>query len=408
MDILVEEHQGGLWVAALEKGRLEGLEVDPGHEQVRWGSIYYAKVTRIDAALDAAFLDLDGENRGLIYNKDLRFGDDQGHYRKGGDQAIGKVLSPGAMIVVQAKTAYAPALYQDEPPGEDKLPQMSMDISLPGRYLIYCPKINENLLSTRIRDKKLRKQMKKMMAELPDVERCILRVAAADMQTDMLKREAKILHETWAQISRYMEGDEPGFIMEGPDAIQRTLSDKATQLIDHIEVVTMDHFRMVEEWCTIYAPDLVTKIQPVELDNASEDLALFHYRDIIGQIESLFQSYDLLPGGGNIIIQKTAALTAIDVNKGGDKRSYTAVNIEAAHEIGRQARLRNIGGMIVVDFLKFQSKADEGKVIAALEEAFHKDPCTTQIHGKTSLGLIEITRRRRTPPLDERIDSFFV
>jgi Rne/Rng family ribonuclease len=111
----------------------------------------------------------------------------------------------------------------------------------------------------------------------------------------------------------------------------------------------------------------------------------------------------MLPSGGNIIIQGTAALTAIDVNKGGDKKGKLSTNIEAAQEVARQLRLRNCGGIIIVDFLKMKSKKEQGKLIAALEEAINDDPCTVQIHGMTNLGLIEITRKRRTPPLEERI-----
>jgi ribonuclease G len=167
----------------------------------------------------------------------------------------------------------------------------------------------------------------------------------------------------------------------------------------------MDHYKQVEEWCTVFAPDLVTKIQPIELKNATEDLALFHYRDIMAQIEDLFQDYAVLPSGGNIIIQMTAALTAVDINRGGDKRSNLAVNIEAAHEIARQIRLRNVGGIIMADFLRSQSKKDEIKFMAALEQACLQDPCTVQIHGRTSLGLVEMTRKRRTPPLQERFSG---
>src|SRR5690606_37205081 len=148
---------------------------------------------------------------------------------------------------------------------------------------------------------------------------------------------------------------------------------QAIRQIDTIEIVTMDHYTLVEEWCSIFAPDLVTKIEPIEIDNASEDLALFHERDIIGQIEDVCQTYTLLPGGGNIIIQETAALTAVDVNKGGDKRSHLAVNIEAAQELARQIKLRNTGGIVVVDFLKSHNKKDEQKLLAALENAINLD-----------------------------------
>lgn len=407
MDILIEEQEGRIWVAALKDGRLEGLEVEPALEEVRWGSIYWAKVKSVDAALDAVFLDLDGFNTGILYNNDTRQKDEDGRMAKGGAKAIGKTYKPGDMIAVQAKSAYIPKDFDDYASPETKTPQMSMDITLPGRYLIYCPLMEMNRVSNRIRDKKLRKQLIKMQDELEDINGCILRLAAADTQTDVLMREGKILGAAWEEMQSYMEGNEPGLIALGPDAIQRTLSDQAAQQIDRIEIVTMEHFEEIEGWCTIFAPDLVTKIEPIELPNAAEDLALFHERDIIGQIEDLFQSYCMLPSGGNIIMQGTAALTAIDVNKGGDKKGKLSTNIEAAKEVARQLRLRNAGGIIVVDFLKMKSKNEQGKLIAALEDAINDDPCTVQIHGVTSLGLIEMTRKRRTPPLEDRFEGRF-
>lgn len=407
MDILIEEQEGRIWVAALENGCLDGLEVEPLHEEVRWGSIYWAKVKSVDAALDAVFLDLDGFNTGILYNSDTRHVGEDGCIVKGGAKAIGKSFKAGDMVAVQAKSAYIPKDYDDYATTETKTPQMSMDITLPGRYIIYCPMMEMNRISTRIRDKKLRKQLIKMQDDLEDINGCILRLAAADTQTDVLMREGKILSSAWEEMQAYMEGSEPGLIALGPDAIQRTLSDQAARQVERIEIVTMEHFEEVEEWCTIFAPDLVTKIVPIELPNAAEDLALFHERDIIGQIEDLFQSYCVLPSGGSVIMQGTAALTAVDVNKGGDKDSKLSTNIEAAKEIARQLRLRNCGGIIVVDFLKMKSKKEEGKLIAALEEAIDDDPCTVQIHGMTKLGLIEITRKRRTPPLDERFIGVF-
>lgn len=409
MDILIEEYDGSLWAAALKDGRLEGLDVDPVHEEVRWGSIYWARVKSFDAALDAVYLDLDGDNTGLLYNKDVRLQNEDGSITKGGDTPITKVFRAGQCIAVQAKTAYLPKDYDEDIRTESKLPQMSMDITLPGRYLIYAPLTKENRLSQRIRDKKLRKQMHAMLNGFDSgFEGFILRSAAADTQTDMLLREAKILRKAWEQMSQHLAGDEVGLIMLGPDAVQRALSDQAAQLIDTIEVVTMDHYQAVEEWCTIFAPDLVTKIDPIELKGAEHDFALFEYRDIVGQIENLFQPYVLLPGGGNIIIQPTAALIAIDVNRGGDKSANLAINIEAAQEAARQLRLRNLGGIVMIDFLKSPNKNAEGQLIAALEDALRNDPCTVQMHGLTSLGLMELARKRRTPPLSERLHDDFL
>ncbi len=408
MDVLIEEFEGSLLSAALQNGLLQGFEVDPAEEQVRWGSVYYAKVKTLDPALDAAYLDLDGDNTGIIYNQDIRIKKKDGTIVKGGEKSISKTLNPGDMIAVQAKTAYLPKEHDSDMPRESKIPQMSMDITMPGRYLIYCPTLERSRISTRIRDKTVRKQIRAMLDEMKESQGFIVRVSALGTQTDLLVRESKILKSAWQEMESFFTGDSAQLIMLGPDAIQRTLSDNADKRIERIEVVTMDHYTAVEEWCSVFAPDLVTKIEPVELNDASDDLSLYYERDIIGQIESLFDSYVLLGSGANIIIQKTAALTAIDVNKGGDKRGHLATNMDAAQEIARQLRLRNIGGIIVVDFLKFQNKKEEGEVIAALEKAVLQDPCTIEIHGKTALGLVEITRKRRTPPLDERFEMPYI
>jgi ribonuclease G len=402
LDILIEELEGSLWTAALKNGRLAGLEIDAPNEEVRWGSIYWARVTSINAALDAAFLDLDGENTGVLYNADTRWPGEAGKINKGGAEAIGKRLKPGDFIPVQAKTAYL-LREDDEFTGQEhKTPQMSMDITLPGRFLVFGTMLPDNRISSRIRDKKLRKQLESMLDTLEDIQGCILRAAAANTQTDVLTREARILKGAWEEIQTYFKGSDPALIALGPDAIQRTLSDQAARQIDRIEIVTMTHYTAAEEWCRIFAPDLVTKIQPVELKNATQDLALFEHRDVMKQIQDLLRPYVMLPGGGSIILQGTAALTAIDVNKGHAQNAHLAVNIEAAEEIARQIRLRNCGGIIVVDFLKLKSKDDEAKLMRALETAIGEDPCTVQIHGLTKLGLVELTRKRRTPPLAER------
>lgn len=404
MDILIEEFEENIWVAALEKGRLEGLEVDPIGENVRWGSIYWAKVTRIDTKQDAVFLDLDGDHEGILYNKDVRYHDKDGNVKKGGERAISKTLHAGDMIAVQAKSTYIEQGDDSLWGHENKATQTSMDITLPGRYLIFGAMMKNNRISSRIRGKKQREQMLKMIDALEDMKGFILRSAAADMQTEILRREANILKNIWLQIEQYFEGKTPSLIALGPDSIQRTLSDKAMNPIERIEIVTMDHFSQVEDWCTVFAPDLVTKITPIELEDAAQDLALFDHRDILGQIESLLHDYVMLQTGSNIIVQETTALTAIDVNSSSDKRSHLSINIDAAKEIARQMRLRNLGGIVIIDFLKM-NKADEKTLLNTLNDQTYLDPCTVQIHGFTKLGLMEITRKRRTAPLLERFEG---
>lgn len=374
-------------------------------ENVRFGSIYWGRVTRIDKAMDAAYVSLDGENTGILHNADVRIVNKDGSITKGGDKDIGKLIQPGQMIAVQAKSGQLPQDVDMEIPSETKSPRMSMDITLQGRYLIFSPIMPDNRVSSRITDKALRKQLLKMLNSIDQIKGCILRASAADMQTDILIREAKILGAIWSQLQPHFAGDETGLIMEGPDAIQRTISDHAGKTIERLEITTMDHYQYVEEWCELFAPDLVTKVHPVELHNPNDELALFDERDIIGQVEDLFQPYALLSRGGNIIIQETAALTAIDINRGADDRANLEINLEATGEIARQLRLRNLGGIVIVDFLKLQNKQDQKILLDAVKLASETDPCTVQVHGMTSLGLVELTRKKRTPTLHERFDS---
>ncbi len=407
MDIIIEEQDSCLWVVATDRHKVEGLEVDPPHELVRWGSVYWARVDRIDAKLDAAFLDLDGDVTGILFNKDVRSKDKDGHLVKGGQTPIGKLISPGQYLLVQAKQGYLEPDYEDDIPYEDKCPVVSMDVSIQGRYLIYTPLDDSNRISSRIRDKKIRKQLTDMLSHMDDVHGCILRAAALNTQSDVLIRESKILKAIWEGLTEYAKGEDSILIMEGPDALQRSLSDNSLRPIRRIEVVTMDHFSTAEDWCELFAPDLVTKIKPVEIKNATKDLALLDHYDLIKPIEDLFQPYSLLLSGGNILIQGTAALTAIDVNRGADKNSNLSINLEAATEAIRQIRIRNLGGIIMIDFLRMKSEKEKQQLLDHVEKLVDDDPCTVQIHGFTAMGLLEISRQRRTPTLLERVGYMF-
>lgn len=403
MDILVDEHEGSLWVATIEKRKLIGLEIDPYEEEVRYGTIYWGEVIRIDKALDAAFINLDDENTGLLHNADILIDG-----KKGGKDAIGKHLKAGDKIAVQAKSGYLPREDSADLTIEDKSARVSMNITIPGRHLIYSPFTQEKRISRRITDKKQRKQLTKMLNSVENIDGCILRASAANVQTDILIRESKILREIWEQIQEFLKGDEISPIMMGPDALQRTLSDQAGKTIASLDIVTMERYQEVEEWCEVYAPDLVTKVTPVELPDKNMELGLFDFRDILDQIDDLFQPYILMKGGGSIIIEETAALTAIDINRGSDIRPTQTINLEAIREIARQIRLRNIGGIIVIDLLKTKSKKEREELLKELNKMANHDPCTVQIHGITNLGLAEITRKQRSPSLQDRIDSTMI
>lgn len=401
MDVLIEDLDGSIWSVAIDgKNKIQNLEIDPYTEIIRWGSIYMGKVTRIDAAQNAAYISLGHGFEGILYLKDVRL--DGKPSPKG--KKIGQVLTSGQIIMVQVKTPHNPTGQDEETIEAGKVSRLSMDIALQGRYVIYTPFSEDNRISKRILDKELRHNLKAMLKDVKGLEGCILRSSAAHCQTDMLTRECKILKAIWNNLIEYDGEPEPTLLMLGPNAIQRTLADLAGGRIKSISVATMEIFQEAEEWCDLFAPDLMTKIEPRGAENTRTGMGLFEIHDLIGQFEGLLKPYVILPSGGVIIIESTAAMIVIDVNSGADKNPVNT-NLEAAKEIARQLRIRNLGGIIMADFINMK-KSDEKKVIEALEKAFIDDPCTTQCHGVTQLGVFEISRQRRTPTLDEKFIMF--
>lgn len=401
MDIIAEDLNGSTWIAAVENRKIWGLEVDPINEIVRWGSIYLAKVTRIDSKLNAAFLDLGYDQSGIIYASDVLLPDNT---RPPKSKKIGQLLRSGQIIPVQVKHARNPQPeVSNDLPLMEKASKVSMDISLSGRYMIFTPLSEGNRLSKRITNKTVRKNMGDMLKSIDSISGCILRASAANCQTEVLVREGRVLNAIWDSLQDYLNTDEtePSLIMMGPDASQRILANHATDEIGRIAVSTLEQFEDIEDWCELYAPDLVTKIDPSREGETVVQLGLFETYGIVEDIDTLFQPYVLLNSGGNIIIQETAALTAIDINQGSDKTPLNT-NLEAAKEIARQIRIRNLGGVILIDFINMKQKKQRDQVLAHLSEEIAKDSCTVDVLGWTKSGLIEITRARRTPPLKER------
>lgn len=399
MDILIERIEGSLWAAAIEDSSLRGVEVDPVLEGVRWGAVYWARVTKLDKRMNAAFLDLGHGEQGLLNAKDFRKIGKEGIGKKISGE-ITKELNPGDMILVQAKSSTLPEdLHDDFMVSEHKIARVSMDIAIPGRYLIYTPVDENRRVSSRVKDKTLRKRMLSMLDKVEEVGGCILRSSAANVQTDVLMRESKLLKQIWTQLEGFKRGEAPSLIMEGPDSVQRLISDMAHAPLESIIVIDEDIFEEVEEWCDLYATDLVPKIKFMPLEDNEGSASLLDRYDMTSEVESLIQPYFVLPSGGNIIIQETNALTAIDVNLSMSKSHYET-NLEAAREVMRQLRLRNIGGVVMVDFINTTQKKQKEEILSILKDEALKDPCRVDVHDFTALGFVEMSRARRTPPLD--------
>ncbi|MEC7703394.1 MAG: ribonuclease E/G [Pseudomonadota bacterium] len=401
MEILIDTINDSICAVALNKNHsLEAVELDPEFEQIRHGTIYMGRVERIDATDNTAYIDLGHGLIGYLNAKDAR------HLGKKTDKPLPKWLNAGDLIIVQAQDGFISPRIGTYEQYEDKNVRLTMDLTLHGRFMLYAPYRKDNKISKRIKDKALNAQLLEMM-DSENMHGVILRAASKMIQNDMLIREYKMLAHAWQAILNNIPMENTtGPILAGPDAIMRMLSNQAMNTIERVEICGDDLFDHTQTWCMQFAPDLVSKIIHSSIDeNAIDAERLFEFRGVLTPIEDLYRPYAVLDNGASIIIEETAALTAIDVNRGGARGSKLNINISTAKEIMRQIRLRNLSGIIMIDFLKMANDAERKELTQAMKKFAADDPYTVQIHGLTKLGLMEVSRARRTPPLSEKLDS---
>lgn len=395
LDIIVEDMNANLWVAALEGAHLAALEIDPDAEIIRWGSVYWGRVLKVDKGLNAAFVDLGYELQGFLPASEIVT-------KTSGTKTklpVTKMLKAGDMVLVQIKTPHQPQAGGSG--NAAKLPVLSMDIALQGRYLIYTPLTKGNRVSRRVQDPALRQRMTQMAKSIGSITGCILRAASASCQTDVLIREGEILKAMWEQILGFAEGDEACLLMMGPDAVARTLSDLAALPIATITVSSPERADEADTWCDLFAPELRQKIVEQKIANTRSGMGLFEARDLLGQVEELLQPVVAIDGG-TLHFDQTEALLAVDVNASGGS-SLLTTNLNACAEIARQLRLRNAGGLVVVDFAGKPDATETKKIKQKLQESLAYDSATVECYGPSKLGLYEMARKRRTPSLFDRM-----
>ena len=211
----------------------------------------------------------------------------------------------------------------------------------------------------------------------------------------MIVAESEALALAWRELERRVGlGGSPGCLFPGPDAARRAVIGHGIRPLAGIAVeAPAEWLGAFRDWCAGAAPDLAPRLEGVAG-------RLYERHDLEGQIASLIRPGVALTGGAGLVIERTEALIAIDVN-GGERGNPLAVNLEAAGEIARQLRLRNLGGIVVVDFLSMPKRGDGERLLAALTAAVRDDPVQTEVYGISRLGLVELTRARRGPALTE-------
>ena len=387
-DLLIASAGGEVRAAVLEDGSPVDLVVEREERASLVGNIYIGRVRRLAPSLAAAFVDL-----GLARDGFLPLGSRRGAEE---DTAPPPVPAEGEAVSVQ--------VVRDA--SRNKGPQLSRRLSLAGCRLVLLPGGDRVAVSRLIEDEAERTRLAAVVEAIArDGEGFVVRTAAEGARDEELARDAAYLRTRWAEAeaARTM-GTPPILLHAEPEPVERVLRDVALGPIDAIRVDDAAAFGRARAFFRRFAPDVEARLV---LHRGAAPL--FEMLGVEEAIEQALAPRVGLPSGGCIVIESTEALTAIDVNSGslaatgGPPESALRTNLEAAAEVARQVRLRNLAGLIVIDFISMESDDAWQQVLTALADGIASDRNRVQIMGRTNAGLVEITRRRQRIPLAEAL-----
>ncbi len=387
-----------LRVAIVNDSTLESYQFDVADAGLTQGNIYRARIARIEPSLNAAFIDYGVEKHGFLASQDVVA---EARYKKAtgtGRPRIQEVLEKGRTVVVQVTR---------DPEGR-KGAALNTNLSLAGRFLVLTPFDSSRGVSRKVESEEERKELRKVAAslEIPDGCGVVVRTNARDQSRTVLNRDLAALLRIWRRIKEEAtKDDKVRLLYADQDLILRAMRDYLDSDIEEILVDDEAALVKAERYLRAFMPR--TRI---EIKHYTERLPLFSRFGLEAQIENIYQRSVPLPSGGSIVIEGTEALTAIDVNSGratqraSQEDTALQTNLEAAAVVGRQLRLRDIGGLIVVDFIDMRSLKHRGSVEKALRDALKTDKARTTVSRISRNGLLEVNRQRLRQPL--RVRSF--
>jgi len=384
-----------LRVALVDGQRLFDLDIEsPGHESKK-ANIYKGRITRIEPSLEAAFVDYGAERHGFLPLKEIAREYFPDGYTYQGRPSIKEVLKEGQEVIVQV---------EKEERGS-KGAALTTFISLAGSYLVLMPNNpRAGGISRRIEGEE-RTELKAALStlELPQGMGLIVRTAGVGKNAEELEWDLNVLLNHWAAIKQASDSNPAPFLIhQESNVIVRAIRDYLRRDIGEILIDSNTIYERALAHINLVRPDFVNRVKKYE-----GEVPLFSHFQIESQIESAFQREVRLPSGGSIVIDPTEALTSIDINsaratKGGDiEETALNTNLEAADEIARQLRLRDLGGLVVIDFIDMTPVRHQREVENRLREAVRLDRARVQIGRISRFGLLEMSRQRLSPSLAE-------
>ncbi|MEU6415267.1 Rne/Rng family ribonuclease [Microbispora sp. NPDC046933] len=382
--MVVRRHGGRTQIAVLEDGILVEHYVDRESSQSYVGNVYLGKVQNVLPSMEAAFVDIGKGRNAVLYAGEVNF-DTAG--MEGQPKRIEAALKSGQSVLVQVTK---------DPIGH-KGARLTSQISLPGRYLVYVPDGSMTGISRKLPDKeraRLKQILRKVMPENAGV---IVRTAAEGASEEELSRDVARLSAQWENIQRKAKSASPPELLSGePDLTIRVVRDVFNEDFSSLVVEGDEAWTTVDEYVRYVAPHLAERLTKWE-----EGTDAFSAYRVDEQIAKAMERKVWLPSGGSLVIDRTEAMTVVDVNtgkftgQGGNlEETVTRNNLEAAEEIVRQLRLRDIGGIIVIDFIDMVLESNRDLVLRRLLECLARDRTKHQVAEVTSLGLVQMTRKR--------------
>ena len=418
-------------MAILEDDRLVELLVDRPDSHRSVGDIYVGKVEAVLPGIQAAFVEIGAEKSAFLHASDLieaeededpedREPDDadedsgNGNGGENGGQAAAKRRGGGPPRERRGRRP-APNIADELKRGQTKLvqvikeaigtkgPRVTAQVSLAGRFLVYMPFASKVGVSRKIESRELRARLREMVSKLvpSDSGGWIIRTVADDLTEASCKREIDHLLGLWKKIKRKQtSGRAPQLVQRETSLTRGIVRDLLSDKVDLLLVDSKLLYNEVEQYLKQIDPELLPRVKLY-----TEEAPLFDAYDIEAEIRNLFKQRVDLPTGGYLIIQPTEALISIDVNTGrytgkrDPESTILRTNLEAAREVARQLRLRDIGGIIVVDFIDMETRSNRDKVLQELRAHLGRDRARTRAFAVSELGLIEMTRQRVRPSL---------
>ncbi|MEM0912664.1 MAG: ribonuclease E, partial [Pseudomonadota bacterium] len=387
--------QEELRVALVDGQKLYDLDIEsPGHEQKK-ANIYKGVITRVEPSLEAAFVNYGAERHGFLPMKEIARNYFPDGYRFEGRPSIKDVVSEGTEVIVQI----------DKEERGQKGAALTTFISLAGSYLVLMPNNpRAGGISRRIEGDE-RTELKSALSQLdlPNGMGLIVRTAGVGKAAEELQWDLSVLKHFWEQISEAAEQrSAPFLIHQESNVIVRAIRDYLRRDIGEILIDKKHVYEQAKQHVGLVRPDFVNRVRLY-----SGDVPLFSHYQIESQIESAFQREVRLPSGGSIVIDPTEALTSIDINsskatKGVDiEETALNTNVEAADEIARQLRLRDLGGLVVIDFIDMSPVKHQREVENRMKDAVKNDRARIQLGKISRFGLLEMSRQRLRPSLGE-------